>query len=148
MNEEAFEHYPPVPYERPPLIAPEAGQAEIAADEALVELANRSLANEYARQNHIAQYILYTINDSCHFEYDPANSATNKAKHGIDFDEAQALWKDARMLEAPAKTDDEPRVLVIGKIGENHWAAVCAPSWGHCADHLGAARPETGDRSL
>ena len=32
----------------------EAGQAEIVADEALVELANRSLANEYARQNHIA----------------------------------------------------------------------------------------------
>ena len=34
--------------------------------------------------------------------------------------------KDDRMLEAPAKTDDEPRFLVIGKIGENHWAAVCA----------------------
>ena len=60
------------------------------------------------------------------FEYDPTKSATNKAKHGIDFDEAQALWKDARMLEAPAKTDDEPRFLVIGKVGKNHWAAVCA----------------------
>ena len=60
------------------------------------------------------------------FEYDPAKSVTNKAKHGIDFDEAQVLWKDAWMLEAPAKTDDEPRFLVIGKIGENHWAAVCA----------------------
>ena len=60
------------------------------------------------------------------FEYDPANSATNKAKHGIDFDEAQVLWKDAWMLEAPATTDDEPRFLVIGKIGETHWAAVCA----------------------
>ena len=44
----------------------------------------------------------------------------------IDFDEAQVLWKDARMLEAPVKTDDEPRVLVIGKIGDNYWAAVCA----------------------
>ena len=32
----------------------EAGRAEIPADEALVELANRSLANEYARQNHTA----------------------------------------------------------------------------------------------
>ena len=60
------------------------------------------------------------------FEYDPAKSATNKAKHGIDFDEAQVLWKDDRMLEVPAKTDDEPRFLVIGKIGENHWAAICA----------------------
>ena len=81
------------------------------------------------------------------FEYDSAKSATNKAKHGIDFDEAQVLWKDARMLEAPAKTDDEPRVLVIGKIGDNHCRRLCS-SWGHCADHLGAARPETGDRSL
>ena len=39
------------------------------------------------------------------FEYDPAKSVTNKAKHGINFDEAQVLWKDAWMLEAPAKTD-------------------------------------------
>ena len=30
------------------------------------------------------------------------------------------------MLEAPAKTDDEPRFLVIGKIGKDHWAAICA----------------------
>ena len=60
------------------------------------------------------------------FEYDPSKSATNEAKHGIDFDEARVLWKDARMLEAPAITDGEPRFVVIGKIGENHWAAVCA----------------------
>ena len=50
------------------------------------------------------------------FEYDPAKSVTNKAKHGIDFDEAQVLWKDARMLEAPAKTDDEPRCRLNGRI--------------------------------
>ena len=59
-------------------------------------------------------------------EYDPAKSAANKAKHGISFDEAPVLWKDARRLEAPARTDDELRFLVIGKIGEDHWAAVCA----------------------
>ena len=59
------------------------------------------------------------------FEYDRAKSTANKAKHGIDFEDAQALWNDARMLEAPAKTEDEPRFLVIGKIGNNHWAAVC-----------------------
>ena len=65
------------------------------------------------------------------FEYDPAKSTTNKAKHGIDFEEAQVLWKDGRMLEAPAKTDDEPRFLVIGKIGKNHWAAVGAHRGGN-----------------
>ena len=59
------------------------------------------------------------------FEFDPVKSAINKTKHGINFDEAQVLWKDDRLLQAPAKTDDEQRFLVIGKIGENHWAAVC-----------------------
>ena len=28
------------------------------------------------------------------FEYDPDKSAANREKHGIDFDEAQALWND------------------------------------------------------
>ena len=59
------------------------------------------------------------------FEFDPAKSAGNKAKHGIDFDEAQALWDDSRLLEAPARTVDEPRFIVIGRIGGRHWAAVC-----------------------
>ena len=60
------------------------------------------------------------------FECDPAKSAANRVKHGIDFDEAQALWDDPWLLEAPAKTKDEPRFFVIGKIGGRHWAAVCA----------------------
>jgi uncharacterized DUF497 family protein len=30
------------------------------------------------------------------FEYDPEKSAENKRKHGIDFEEAQALWADLR----------------------------------------------------
>jgi uncharacterized protein len=58
------------------------------------------------------------------FEFDPAKSESNLAKHGIDFVEAQALWDDAMLLEIPAKTDDEPRYLVIGVIDEKHWSAV------------------------
>lgn len=61
------------------------------------------------------------------FEYDPAKSASNLSKHGIDFDQAQALWDDPWMLEAPAKTEDEPRFLSIGKIEGKHWAAVRTP---------------------
>ena len=61
------------------------------------------------------------------FEYDPAKSASNLSKHGIDFEGAQALWDDPWMLEAPAKTEDEPRVLSIGKIEGKHWAAVWTP---------------------
>lgn len=58
------------------------------------------------------------------FQYDPPKSAANLEKHGIDFDEAQMLWGDPDLLEIPAKTDDEPRWLVVGKIDGKHWSAV------------------------
>jgi hypothetical protein len=61
------------------------------------------------------------------FEYDLTKSASNESKHGIDFDQAQALWNDPWMLEAPAKTEDEPRFLSIGKIEGKHWAVVWTP---------------------
>jgi uncharacterized DUF497 family protein len=48
------------------------------------------------------------------FEFDPAKSQANLAKHGIDFVEAQALWSDESRLEIPARALDEPRSLVIG----------------------------------
>ena len=58
------------------------------------------------------------------FEFDPKKSDANKTKHGIDFIEAQELWCDIDYLEIPAKTTDEPRFLVIGKIGEKHWTGI------------------------
>jgi hypothetical protein len=57
------------------------------------------------------------------FEFDPAKSAANKAKHGIDFVEAQALWSDPERVEVPARPMDEPRHVVIGRIGETLWTA-------------------------
>jgi len=66
------------------------------------------------------RYIFYTME----FDFDPRKSAANKAKHGIDFSEAQALWVDPDLLEIPARTSDEPRFLVIGKIGGRHWSGV------------------------
>ena len=60
-------------------------------------------------------------------EYDPAKSASNLSKHGIDFDQAQALCDDPWMLEAPARTEDEPRFLSVGKIEGKHWAAIWTP---------------------
>ena len=59
------------------------------------------------------------------FEYDSGKSAANKVKHGIDFAEAQALWSDPWLLEAPARTDDEPRFLVVGRLRGRHWSAIC-----------------------
>ena len=58
------------------------------------------------------------------FEYDPKKSRSNREKHGIDFEKAQAIWDDVNYLEIPAKTVDEPRWLAIGKIGDKCYSAV------------------------
>lgn len=58
------------------------------------------------------------------FEFDEAKSRANKAKHGIDFIETQAMWQDEMLTEIPARTEDEPRSLVVGMIAGKHWSAV------------------------
>lgn len=58
------------------------------------------------------------------FEYDPNKGQSNLTKHDIDFIEAQQLWKDEDLLEIPAKTETEPRWIIIGKLKEKHWTAV------------------------
>jgi uncharacterized DUF497 family protein len=58
------------------------------------------------------------------FEYDKHKSAANAEKHGIDFEAAQQLWLDPDLLVIPAKTVDEPRSLVIGRIRGKPWSAV------------------------
>jgi uncharacterized protein len=57
------------------------------------------------------------------FEFHAGKSAKNKAKHGIDFVEAQALWDDPDRLEVTARSDVEPRSIMIGRIDETTWAA-------------------------
>ncbi|MCP4237207.1 MAG: BrnT family toxin [Aestuariibacter sp.] len=58
------------------------------------------------------------------FDFDPQKSEGNLDKHGINFFDAQQLWNDPNLLEIPARTEDEPRSMVIGKIGSKHWSAV------------------------
>ena len=58
------------------------------------------------------------------FEFDIRKSELNKEKHEIDFFEAQILWEDIDQVEIPAKTIDEPRYLVIGKIDQKHWSGI------------------------
>lgn len=58
------------------------------------------------------------------FEFDETKSGLNFAKHGIDFVTAQELWRDDRMLEVQARTTDEPRWLVVGRIMGVVWSAV------------------------
>jgi uncharacterized DUF497 family protein len=57
------------------------------------------------------------------FEFDWTKSAANKAKHGIDFVEAQALWDDPERIDGPARSETEPRHLIIGRIQQTTWAA-------------------------
>jgi len=58
------------------------------------------------------------------FEFDPQKNLANKQKHGIDFIEAQLLWEDPDRIEIPARTTDEPRFFITGKIAGKHWSAV------------------------
>jgi len=58
------------------------------------------------------------------FEFDSHKSEENKKRHGMDFVEAQTLWDDPDRIEVPARTIDEPRFVVIGKITDKHWSAI------------------------
>lgn len=64
-------------------------------------------------------YFLYQMS----FEFNPSKSAANLRKHGIDFVDAQALWNDPDRLEIPARSVDEPRTQVVGRIGDVVWSA-------------------------
>ena len=52
-------------------------------------------------------YSFYTVLD---FEFDPAKSVANREKHGIDFIDAQALWRDVHRIEVTARTTDETNI--------------------------------------
>ena len=79
------------------------------------ERVNRaSLTTVYQR------YKIYTIE----FEFDPRKNRSNKKKHGIDFVEAQKLWDDVNIIVIPARIADEQLLLVVGRIGEDHWSGV------------------------
>ena len=73
-------------------------------------------------------YSFYTIEIGdgrrMEFEFDPNKSRSNRTKHGIDFIHSQDLWHDPSRVEIPARTEDEPRWLVIGVIDGRHWSAV------------------------
>jgi len=58
------------------------------------------------------------------FEFDDSKSQSNLAKHGLNFLDAQELWADPDRVEIPARIEDEPRFLVIGKIAQKCWSAI------------------------
>jgi uncharacterized DUF497 family protein len=58
------------------------------------------------------------------YEFDEAKSAANKAKHGLDFSEAQKLWQDADAVELPARSEAEDRKMLIAKSAGKIWSAI------------------------
>ncbi len=58
------------------------------------------------------------------FEWDPAKSAANGIKHGIDFTEAKSLWLDENRIEIHLPYPVESRHIVIAKLNNKHWTAV------------------------
>ena len=61
------------------------------------------------------------------FGYDPTKSEKNKYKHGIDFEEAQALWFDPDSVGFVAKLDDEDRFAIIATLKKKLWVAFYTP---------------------
>ena len=59
------------------------------------------------------------------FEYDENKSKTNKSKHGIDFEEANELWKDPYSFELSSiQSEDEDRFLVLGRISSKNYTSI------------------------
>ena len=57
------------------------------------------------------------------FEYDPKKSEANKAKHGIDFEEAKQLWSEEKAVEARAISRTESRFLRVAMLNGKLWSA-------------------------
>jgi len=80
------------------------------------------------------------------FEFDPSKSNLNQNKHGINFVEAQQIWFDVNRVKVPARTEDELRFIIIGKIKDKHWSAVITyrdsdiPTTNHFCDVVGASQ--------
>jgi uncharacterized DUF497 family protein len=60
-----------------------------------------------------------------HFEFDAGKSKSNLTKHGIDFEQAQTLWRDADGLAVPSKYSGESRMLWIAAREGKLWTAIC-----------------------
>ena len=58
------------------------------------------------------------------FEWDPAKSAANKLKHGIDFTTAKDLWLDENRIEIHVPHPVENRRILIGTLYNKRWTAV------------------------
>ncbi len=58
------------------------------------------------------------------FEYDSNKSESNKYKHGIDFVQAQQLWRDRNAIVFPVFHPVEERHILLAVLQGKVWTAV------------------------
>ena len=81
------------------------------------------------------------------FEFDQAKSEANLLKHGIDFVQAQELWKDLYALKIQAKSDTEPRFALIARVEGKVWS-VFFTERGSKIRIISARRSRTNEENL
>ena len=80
------------------------------------------------------------------FDWDPAKSASNEAKHGLSLASASALWAGP-VVTLPSKHPGELRHLAIGLIEGRHWTVVYAPR-GNRFGLISARRSRENEKAL
>ncbi len=80
------------------------------------------------------------------FDWDPAKSASNEAKHGLSLASASALWAGP-VVTLPSKHPGELRHLAIGLIEGRHWTVVYAPR-GNRLRLISARRSRQNEKAL
>ena len=70
------------------------------------------------------------------FEWDPGKAAGNAAKHGVSFEEAQAVFFDehALVIPDPDHSQQEERFVIMGQVTELRMLVVV-----HCFRQKGSA---------
>jgi uncharacterized DUF497 family protein len=78
---------------------------------------------------------MYNARMALAFEWDPRKAAANLRKHGVSFEDAQAVFADerARLIEDPDHSVDEERFLLLG-LGSSLRLLVVAHCYREAAD--------------
>lgn len=81
------------------------------------------------------------------FEYDQKKSKINKNKHGLELEEAKALWLSP-FVEIEANTVDEPRFMVIGTIKEKFYSCIYTVRGGDVIRLISARRSRKSEEKI
>jgi uncharacterized DUF497 family protein len=80
------------------------------------------------------------------FEFDPKKATVNKTKHGLTLEEATKLW-DVLSVEIKAKTVDEERFMIIGKLKGRCYSCIYTMK-GHSIRLISARRSRESEENI